>query len=202
LAGVRFSASGGVDWRRQSELQSGHSQLPATQLDPIGPRNAELAAQPCIHSGSECERDEREINLPLCGVDPSRNDVRSDLACRTATGERHSRSGYPQALAHDPEKCTRFSDKIMRLKQNMERASISKKSDRALSRSLRRLHVALRSVGAADRRHKFNRRRPNEAAMRARRVFLPATKPHWIRDGCRLPLTRTRARSSRNPHHR
>jgi hypothetical protein len=33
---------------------------------------------------------------------------------------------------HDPEKCARFSDKIMRKIKDVERASVSKKSDRAL----------------------------------------------------------------------
>jgi uncharacterized protein len=36
------------------------------------------------------------------------------------------------AHAHDPEKCERFSDKIMRKNEKLERASVSKETDRAL----------------------------------------------------------------------
>ena len=40
-------------------------------------------------------------------------------------------------LAHDPEKCVRFPDKIMRKIKDIERASVSKETDRALKAGAR-----------------------------------------------------------------
>ena len=50
-------------------------------------------------------------------------------------------------LAHDPEKCERFSDKIMRKIKDAERASVSIETDRALRARLEtRLNRVFRAL--------------------------------------------------------
>jgi hypothetical protein len=44
------------------------------------------------------------------------------------------RSG--RELAHDPEKCERFSDKIMRKIKDVERVSVSLETDHALTHGM------------------------------------------------------------------
>jgi hypothetical protein len=58
------------------------------------------------------------------------------LALAAALISARAASATDRQLAHDPEKCERFSVKIMREIKDVERASVSMETDRALVSSV------------------------------------------------------------------